>query len=136
MEQQNNNNQKPQDPMVKFKSTTIGQNSKGGDRLQLSLDAAEVEYLIEQLQAVKTERGVKFDIHTSEKEALNGPNAGRKFFSSIAFIKGIQEFGAPRGAVASGSGSTAAVQTQGATAPAGGAVRNAVAGLKTQTVKR
>lgn len=122
MEQQNNN-QKPKDPMIKFKSTTLGTNSKGGSRTQLSLSQEEVNYLVEQLQAVTTERGAKFDIHTSEKAT----DDGRTFLSSIAFVKGIQEYGAPKGSSAPVVGAKPAVP-----ASSGPSLRDRVAGLKTQ----
>lgn len=79
----------PKDVMIKFRSTIPGKNSKGGDRLQLYLSPEEAEALMGELQAaVKAggERGAKLDIHTSEKE-----HDGRKFKSSIAFVKAVQE---------------------------------------------
>lgn len=86
----------PKDVMIKFRSTIPGKNSKGGDRLQLYLSTEEAEALMGELQAaVKAggERGAKLDIHTSEKE-----HDGRKFKSSIAFVKAVQEAGATGGA--------------------------------------
>lgn len=90
---------KPKDPMTKFRSVNVGKNSKGGDRYQLTLGGdsqngnAEIEQLIETLTALKdSPRGVKLDIHISDKEY-----EGRKFKSAIAFVRAVQEMGANGG---------------------------------------
>jgi hypothetical protein len=88
MEQQN------KDPMIKFKSVNVGKNSKGGDHIKLSLSAEETDFLIEQLQASKTERGARLDVHISDKTTQDG---AREFKSGIAFVRGIQEYGSPKG---------------------------------------
>lgn len=84
------------DPMIVFRSTQAGFNSKGGARLTLTIggDKATGNEALEQLIAVLTEyktnpRGVKIDIHTSKKEY-----EGRSFDSTIAFVRPVQEFGA------------------------------------------
>lgn len=82
--------------MVKFRSTIRGKNSKGGDRIQLYLNPEEGEALLGELQsalAAGGEKGAKLDVHTSVKEAN-----GRKFDSSIAFVKPVQGEGVATGA--------------------------------------
>jgi len=81
--------EKEKDVMIKFRTTISGKNSKGGDRLQLYLNQEEGEALLGELQAALQsggEKGAKFDIHTSDKEY-----EGRRFKSSIAFVKPVQE---------------------------------------------
>jgi len=75
------------DPMFLFRSTMVGKNSKGGDRLQLYMDQEQVVGLIEHLTTLLgNDRGVKLDIHTSDKV-----KDGRSFKSSFAFIKAVAE---------------------------------------------
>lgn len=84
--------EKEKDVMIKFKTTIVGKNSKGGDRVQLYLKPEDGEALLGELQAALTaggERGAKLDIHTSDKE-----HEGRKFKSSIAFVKPVGVEGA------------------------------------------
>lgn len=74
--------------MVTFKTTIRGKNSKGGDRLQLYLNPEMTRVVIDALTAtLENDTGAKLDIHTSVKTTNEG---GRKFDSSIAFVKPIQ----------------------------------------------
>ena len=87
--------EREKDVMIKFRSTIIGKNSKGGDRVQLYLNQEEGNALLGELQAALTaggERGAKLDVHTSDKE-----HDGRKFKSTIAFVKPVQAEGATGG---------------------------------------
>lgn len=78
------------DTMIKFRSTIKGKNSKGGDRLQLYLsldDARELASTLEAKLGEASEKGVKIDLHTSERET----NEGRKFLASFAFVKTVAD---------------------------------------------
>lgn len=78
------------DTMIKFRSTIKGKNSKGGDRLQLYLtleDARELAATLESKLGEATDRGVKIDLHTAERET----DGGRKFLASFAFVKTVTE---------------------------------------------
>lgn len=116
MSNNNNSGEKPKDPMVKFKSVRMGQNSKGGERIVLSLSPEEVDYLVEKVKEGATERGVNLDIHITERSTNDG---SRNFLSGIAFIRGIQEFGAGK-------------QQQAVPQKQSSALRDRVASLKTQ----
>lgn len=93
----NSNNQaKTQDTMIIFKSTRKSQTKTGKDGLTLSLDTDNLKSIIAELQKhLDNERGAKIAVYTGTKETQDG---GRSFESSIAFVSGIQEFGANRGA--------------------------------------
>ena len=82
------------DPMILFRNTIRGKNSKGGDRTQLYLGGdkeagnAQIQALIDVLLAgLSNERGVKLDFHTSQKVA----QGGRSFESTICFVKPVGE---------------------------------------------
>lgn len=83
--------EKPKDPMVTFRSTVRGKNSKGGDRTQLYLNLEMANLLISEITkglSDPLQLGVKLDIHTSKKIA-QGTN--REFDSTICFVKPVQE---------------------------------------------
>lgn len=87
--------EKTKDTIINFKSTTLGKNSKGGDRIQLSMSQEEVARMIETLTThAGNDRGVKLDVHVSVKETNDG---SRTFLSGFSFVKPIQEFGANKG---------------------------------------
>ena len=78
------------DPMITTKSTTLGESSKGANRLTISLPQEQVQALITELgKILENPRGVKLDIHTAKRQGPRG-----EFLSSFMFVKGIQEFGA------------------------------------------
>jgi hypothetical protein len=81
---------KSKDLMIKFKGVDMKKNSKGGDYLILKLNPEETEAFVAELQGKVTDRGIRLDIHVSDKES----EGGRAFKSGICFVKGIQEFGA------------------------------------------
>jgi hypothetical protein len=77
------------DTMIKFRSTIKGKNIKGGDRLQLYLsldDARELAATLESKLGEASDRGVKIDLHTTERET----DGGRKFLASFAFVKTVE----------------------------------------------
>lgn len=83
-----NEQQRPQDPMVRTRSTTKKKNSKGGDWLLLYVDQDQVQFMIEALQACAANpRGARLDLHTNQKQADNG----RTFDSTIVYVKPCQE---------------------------------------------
>lgn len=84
--------QQPKDLMIKFKGAEMKKNSKGGDYIVLKLLPDELEVFIEDMRSKVTERGIRLDVHVSDKSSEDG----RQFKSAIAFVKGIQEFGAPK----------------------------------------
>lgn len=76
------------DTMIRFRSTIVGKNSKGGDRYQLYLTTEEAASLAAELQNnAGNERGVKLDLHISERESEDG----RRFKAAMAFVKAVQE---------------------------------------------
>jgi hypothetical protein len=78
------------DPIISTKSTTLGESSKGANRLTISLPQEQVQALIQELgKLLENPRGVKLDIHTAKRSGPRG-----EFLSSFMFVKGIQEFGA------------------------------------------
>lgn len=88
--------QNQKDPLITFRSTQQGKNSKGGDRLTLYINQDQVAVLINVLnQNSGNERGVKLDIHTAKKTT----DEGRSFLSTFAFVKAVQEAGASTGAI-------------------------------------
>jgi hypothetical protein len=108
--------ERTKDTIISFKSTTLGKNSKGGERYQLSMAQEQVAALIEALTAqADNERGVKLDVHVNEKTTNDG---SRSFLSGFAFVKPIQEFGANKGGATTGkvkfvpkTGTTTAAKT-------------------------
>ena len=85
--QQNANAERPKDPMVTFRSVKRGKNSKGGDRTELYLTPEMAQLLIQELTTgLANPRGVKIDLHVSEKQY-----EGRTFDSAICFVKPTQE---------------------------------------------
>lgn len=85
MEQQQN---RTPDPMVQFRSVKRGKNSKGGDRTELYVNKEEVMALLATLaDYADNERGVKFDLHISERQS----DDGRKFDGGCMFVKKVQE---------------------------------------------
>lgn len=77
------------DTMIVFRSTIRGKNKKGGDRSQLYLDQVNAQALVEAISAyLDNPRGVKIDIHTSEK---TNSQTGNTFESTIAFVKAVSE---------------------------------------------
>jgi hypothetical protein len=118
---------KPKDPMTKFRSVIRGKNSKGGDRFQLYLSQEEAAALITTIQAnLDNPKGVKLDLHISKKV-----HEGRTFDSAIGFVKGVSESGAYGGA---GGGAGGAKKfTPKATGPTPDMVAR-VAALKNKTV--
>lgn len=87
------------DPMILFRNTTRGKNAKGGDRLQLYLNTEQAVALVEALTAcLENPKGVKIDLHTSQKEYQ-----GRAFDSTIAFVKPVSEFGVNRRVTGTGA---------------------------------
>lgn len=90
---------KPKDPMVTFRSTMKKKNSKGGDWLVLYMNQEQAGLLAEQIMAnIENPKGVKLDIHTNKKE-----HEGRTFDSSIAFVKAVQDMGAPGASTGGGN---------------------------------
>ena len=80
------------DTMIMFRSTIVGKNSKGADRFQLYLTSEQAASLANSItEQLGNELGVKLDVHISDRvqEAT-----GRKFKSTIAFVKPVQEQGA------------------------------------------
>lgn len=76
------------DPMILTKSVNQSVNDKGKKRLQLSLSQEETVKLIEALSSnMENARGVKLDIHVTQKVS----QAGRPFDSAFFFVKPIQE---------------------------------------------
>ena len=93
------------DPMILFRNTKRGKNSKGGDRLELYLTIEEAAKVVAACEANKgNPRGIKFDFHTSQKEYQ-----GRSFDSTICFIKAVQPFGSGTGVGAGTTGTTSGV---------------------------
>lgn len=87
--------ERTKDTIISFKSTTIGKNSKGGDRYQLSMSQEQVQVLIDTLTTLAgNERGVKLDVHVGEKQTNDGT---RSFLSGFAFVKSIEAFGSNAG---------------------------------------
>ena len=74
--------------MVKFRSTKVTRKEDDGLYVKATLDAAEIDYMIEQLQAVRNERGVHLCL--SVKKKINS-NTGIAFDSSVAFIQEVKE---------------------------------------------
>jgi hypothetical protein len=74
--------------MVKFRSTKVTRKEDDGIYSKLTLDSAEIDYLIEQLLAVRNERGVHLCISTKKK--INS-NTGVAFDSSVAFIQEVKD---------------------------------------------
>ena len=98
MSEQVNNQVK--DPIISFKSVAQSVNDQGKKRVTLSMSQEQTLTLIETLTAAAGNvRGTKLDIHIKKKETNDG---SRTFDSAFAFVKQIQEFGAGRGAGASG----------------------------------
>lgn len=114
---------KQQDPMVKFKNVSVGENSKGGTYIKLALSKEEAAYLVEQLQNSVTDRGARLDVHISKKQTNDGK---RTFDSGVAFIRGIQE---PQNPTA-GRGSVAPAASK--PADAGSDLQNRVNNLRAQ----
>jgi hypothetical protein len=79
------------DLMITFRTTIVGQNKKGGDRLQLFLNNDQAEALhgalADLLNDAGTTDGIKLDIHTSDRERNDGSGS---FKSTIAFVKAAQ----------------------------------------------
>ncbi|MCK5015596.1 MAG: hypothetical protein KAS32_00875 [Candidatus Peribacteraceae bacterium] len=76
------------DLMITFRSTTKKKNQKGGDWLQLYMNADQVAALANTLATkVHNERGVRLDFHTSQKKNTTNGNV---FDSTICFVKEVQ----------------------------------------------
>jgi len=87
------------DTMFKTRNLIRGKNSKGGDRVQMYLAREEVVTLAETLTDLLTgdlEKGVKVDLHISQRESEDG----RKFESAIFFVKEVSN--APGGGPSAG----------------------------------
>jgi hypothetical protein len=88
--------------MIKFRSVELKKNSKGGDMVKAYLDVDQVDLLAEILTAKKTGRGIRMDLHISDKEVQDG--SGRTFKSCIGFFKGVDESaGAGKGGFGGGA---------------------------------
>jgi hypothetical protein len=89
------------DTMILFSNVQVGKNKKGGDYIQLTLKADQVQALVAELtQALSdspTEKA-KIALHISDKVS----EQGRQFKSAIAFIRPGQEFGANPGGASAG----------------------------------
>lgn len=82
------------DPMISFKSVRAGQDKRGDDRIELSMNQETASALYDALGTMlNNERGVKLDVHYGERETNDG---SRTFLSGYAFVKEIQEFGSVR----------------------------------------
>lgn len=94
-----NNQNRPKDPMVLFRSVKRGKNSKGGDRTELFMTKEQAEVLITELtKNLDQPHGVKLDLHVGKRMTNDGT---REFDSAVCFVKAVQERpgaggGAPR----------------------------------------
>lgn len=85
--------EREKDPLIGFRGVQEGQNSKGGDRITLTLggekdkDKEALRTFIEVLQShLEAPKGVKIDIHISDKEY-----EGRSFRSAFCFVRAVQD---------------------------------------------
>lgn len=106
--------EREKDPLIGFRGVQEGQNSKGGDRITLTLggekdkDKEALKTFIEVLQAnLDAPKGVKIDIHISDKEY-----EGRSFRSAFCFVRAVQDM--PFGGFAKKGSATTSAATKSA----------------------
>ena len=80
--------ERTKDPLISFRNTIVGKDSKGRDTLSLYLNREEIPVVVDILNSLADNpTGVKFIFHTGKKTAQD---TGRTFDSTFGFIKAVQ----------------------------------------------
>lgn len=76
------------DPIFMTKSTKVGKDKKGNDRIELNLSQEDAVKLAEAVAGLAdSPRGVKLDVHVTTRQSQEGKTFNGGFF----FVKAIQE---------------------------------------------
>jgi hypothetical protein len=88
------------DPMISFRNTIRGLDSKGAERFQLYLNVEEAQKIVDVLTTLISEgKQSKIDLHVAKRTTNDGR---REFDSAYAFIKHVE----PKSATMTAGGTT------------------------------